>query len=106
MPQDNIKAQITNTEALAFIKYFVGQLKGMGIPWTLNALEIYYDSKASQWYDKAYKHKGMHITQEMDWPQVRNEFIKTSCFFRSDYIFPVIEQFKIIRNPDDFQFGI
>ena len=70
MPQDNIKAKITMAEAEAFIKYFVGQLKAMGIPWTLNAIEIYYNTAECKWYEGLVKHRGMHITQKMSYVSI------------------------------------
>ena len=57
-------------EAKEFIKYFVGRVTSMGIPWTLNALEIYYDSKESKWIIGPKEHVGMHFTQTMNWSEV------------------------------------
>ena len=70
MPQDNLKAEITMDEAIAFTKYFLKKVKEMGIPWTLNALEIYYNLRTGQWYEGPQKIRGMHITQTMDWSKV------------------------------------
>ena len=71
-------------EAKEFIKYFVGKLTAMGIPWTLNALEIYYDSKACHWYMGPHEHVGMHFTQTLIWNEVRKSFFLSTLVLSSD----------------------
>jgi hypothetical protein len=43
MPYDNLKGKLEQWEVLEFAKFFANQLKQLGIPWTLNALHLYYD---------------------------------------------------------------
>ena len=76
MPQDNINAEISMDEAVAFTRYFVAKLKEMGIPWTLNALEIYYNLKTCEWFQGPQQIVGMHITQTMDWSKVYTQLIE------------------------------
>ena len=49
MPIDNIKAGLNESEVIHFAKYFVQQIKKRGIPWSLNALDKYYDTKKGEW---------------------------------------------------------
>ena len=70
MPQDNVKAEISMAEATAFTKYFLRKLEEMEIPWTLNALEVYYNLRTYKWVEGPQEIRGMHITQTMDWSKV------------------------------------
>lgn len=49
MPVDSKKANLEQWEVLEFAKYFVETMKKEGIPWTLNALQKYYDSTKGIW---------------------------------------------------------
>lgn len=49
MPVDNMKAELKEWEVIHFAKYFVKQIKKEGIPWSLNALDKYYDTKNGKW---------------------------------------------------------
>ena len=50
MPNDNIKGKLIRDEMMEFAKYFVKYIKGLGIPWSLNVLDKYYDTKESKWF--------------------------------------------------------
>lgn len=47
MPQDNDKGSITQKEAINFASYFVKALEP--IPWSLNVLDNYYDTRSAVW---------------------------------------------------------
>ena len=47
MPQDNKDGDIDTNEAIEFSKYFIDALKP--IPWSLNVLDVYYDTKNAEW---------------------------------------------------------
>lgn len=49
MVQDNHEGGINQTEAECFAEFFVSTLKQWGIPWSLNALENYYNTATSTW---------------------------------------------------------
>ena len=49
MPVDSKKANLEQWEVIEFAKYFVETMKKEGIPWTLNALQKYYDSTKGIW---------------------------------------------------------
>ena len=49
MPIDNIKARLNESEVIHFATYFVKQIKKEGIPWSLNDLNKYYDTKKGEW---------------------------------------------------------
>ena len=49
MPRDNIYAQMQQEEVENFARFFVNELKMKNIPWSLNALDNYYDTASSEW---------------------------------------------------------
>ena len=49
MPIDNINARLNESEVIHFATFFVKQIKKERIPWSLNALDKYYDTKRGEW---------------------------------------------------------
>lgn len=49
MPQDNQYGKITQEEAINFARFFVTELGNVGIPWSMNVLDRYYDTEESRW---------------------------------------------------------
>ena len=49
MPTDNKKGSLNEAEVIDFATYFVRSLKDAKIPWSLNVLDRYYDTKKSEW---------------------------------------------------------
>ncbi len=49
MPADNEFGKLKEEEVIEFAKYFVESLKDAKIPWSLNVLDRYYDTKKSEW---------------------------------------------------------
>merc|ERR1719354_858072 len=64
MPQDNEKGSITTEEAIEFSKYFIKTLRP--IPWSLNVLDVYYNTKTATWKTGTQKIQG----QTLDMPKV------------------------------------
>lgn len=49
MPQDNNFGDLIQSEVENFARYFVSVLKTKKIPWSLNVLDVYYDTKKATW---------------------------------------------------------
>ena len=49
MPRDNIEAALNQEEVINFAHYFVSELKKEEIPWSLNVLDNYYETRKSRW---------------------------------------------------------
>ena len=49
IPQDNQYGKITQEEAINFARFFVIELGNVGIPWSMNVLDRYYDTEESRW---------------------------------------------------------
>ena len=49
MPQDNEFEQLNEDEVVSFGRYFARELRRVGIPWTMNVLDDYYNTKKSYW---------------------------------------------------------
>ncbi|XP_028401106.1 uncharacterized protein LOC114524176 [Dendronephthya gigantea] len=49
MPADNEGGSLSEYEVVQFGKYFAKQLKKEKIPWSLNVLDVYYNTKESEW---------------------------------------------------------
>ena len=49
MPQHNQYGKITQEEAINFARFFVTELGNVGIPWSMNVLDRYYDTEESRW---------------------------------------------------------
>ena len=49
MPRDNVYGQMQQEEVENFARFFVNELKMKNIPWSLNALENYYNTASSKW---------------------------------------------------------
>ena len=58
MPRDNKKGELDETEVINFAKFFVNELKIAQIPWSLNVLDDYYDTKESRWLTLNHKLPG------------------------------------------------
>jgi hypothetical protein len=48
MPVDNKCGKLEEAEVIEFTKYFVRSMKAVKIPWSLNVLDHYYDTKKSK----------------------------------------------------------
>jgi hypothetical protein len=44
-PNDHFAGRLNQTEVLDFAKYFLQQIRSRGIPWSLNAIQRYYDTR-------------------------------------------------------------
>ena len=49
MPRDNKGGQLNQEEVITFARFFVNELKINKIPWSLNVLDDYYDTRKSEW---------------------------------------------------------
>ena len=49
MPEDNAGGKLKESEVKSFARYFVDVLKRKKIPWSLNVLDRYYDTKKCEW---------------------------------------------------------
>lgn len=72
MPHDNTKGNITETEAIKFSRFFVEELRKKNIPWSLNVLDNYYNTKESKWRTEIQVIKGQPL--KMD--KILNNIIK------------------------------
>ncbi len=51
MPMDNNGASLEQAEVEAFARYFLERLSGDGIPWTVNAVQHFYDTATNTWLE-------------------------------------------------------
>ena len=49
MPTDNKNGSLNETEVIHFARFFACELRKENIPWSLNVLDRYYDTKKSEW---------------------------------------------------------
>ena len=49
MPTDNKDGSLNENEVIHFAHYFAGELRKAKIPWSLNVLDRYYDTRKSEW---------------------------------------------------------
>ena len=49
MPRDNKEGDLNEAEVISFARFFVSELRAYQIPWSLNVLDDYYDTKNSRW---------------------------------------------------------
>ena len=49
MPMDNNGASLTRPEVESFARYLLDRLSGDGIPWTVNAVQQFYDTETNSW---------------------------------------------------------
>ena len=49
MPQDNKDGDLREEEVMNFARFFVTELRTVNIPWSLNVLDRYYDTKENTW---------------------------------------------------------
>jgi hypothetical protein len=61
MPQDNEKGSLNEIEVINFARFFASALKKEKIPWSLNVLDRYYDTKRSQWLTEAQDIEGQSL---------------------------------------------
>lgn len=59
MPQDNKDGSLNQTEAIFFLRYFIKKLSPM--PWSLNVLDVYYDTSAKAWRKEIQDIKGTSL---------------------------------------------
>ncbi|KAJ7321513.1 hypothetical protein OS493_034568 [Desmophyllum pertusum] len=68
MPQDNKKGELREEEVINFARFFVTELRDLNIPWSLNVLDRYYDTKKKTWLtekQKIYKH-ALNMSRVLD----------------------------------------
>ena len=67
-PIDNQFGEVTEFEAIAFARFFVTELKAAQIPWSLNAIEKYYNTQKSYWKEGAQIWAGasLHMDRILD----------------------------------------
>lgn len=61
MPRDNTGGDLDETEVINFARFFVNELKIEQIPWSLNVLDDYYDTRRSQWITDTRNLKGAQL---------------------------------------------
>ena len=49
MPTDNKNGSLNENEVIHFARFFASELRKENIPWSLNVLDQYYDTKKSRW---------------------------------------------------------
>lgn len=59
MPQDNKGGDLNQTEAIYFLNYFIRKLDPM--PWSLNVLDVYYDTETNTWTEGIQDIKGASL---------------------------------------------
>ena len=52
MPRDNAYGSLIQEEVISFAQFFTAELKDAGIPWSLNVLDDYYNTKKWTWLDE------------------------------------------------------
>ena len=76
MPHDNANGGITETEAIKFARFFVKELRKENIPWSLNVLDNYYDTKKSKWRTETQVIKGQQLKMAKILNNIRKEMPK------------------------------
>lgn len=68
MPQDNANGSITESEAINFARFFVAELHNANIPWSLNVLDRYYDTKNRKWLtgNQTIKGQALNMSRILD----------------------------------------
>lgn len=61
MPQDNKGGDLTEEEVINFARFFVSELCNVTMPWSLNVLDRYYDTKEKKWLTEKQKIKGRSL---------------------------------------------
>ncbi|KAL9985175.1 hypothetical protein ACROYT_G007545 [Oculina patagonica] len=61
MPQDNKGGDLNEDEVINFARFFVTELKSVNIPWSLNVLDRYYDTKEKTWLTEKQEIKGRRL---------------------------------------------
>ena len=76
MPHDNANGGITETEAIKFARFFVKELRKENIPWSLNVLDNYYDTKKSKWRTETQVIEGQQLKMAKILNNIRKEMPK------------------------------
>lgn len=58
MPTDNKKGSLRENEVINFGRFFAQELRKIKVPWSLNVLDRYYDTKESRWLTEPQEIKG------------------------------------------------
>ena len=61
MPKDNTGGDLDQTEVINFARFFVNELKTEQIPWSLNVLDDYYDTRRSRLRTETQNIEGAHL---------------------------------------------
>lgn len=61
MPQDNKDGDLNEDEVISFARFFVNELRSVNIPWSLNVLDRYYDTKKKTWLTEKQNIRGRNL---------------------------------------------
>lgn len=61
MPQDNNGGDLKEDEVVSFARFFVTELRSVKIPWSLNVLDRYYDTKQKTWLTEKQNISGRNL---------------------------------------------
>ncbi|XP_053385984.1 uncharacterized protein LOC128550641 [Mercenaria mercenaria] len=65
-PLDIKKGTLLQHEVESFAKFFVSTLRNFSVPWSLNALDMYYDTKSATWLTEYQEEKGLNMAPVLD----------------------------------------
>ena len=68
MPQDNKCGDLNEDEVISFARFFVIELSSVNIPWSLNVLDRYYDTKEKTWLTEkqCIKERNLNMSKVLD----------------------------------------
>ena len=61
MPQDLQFGKLTEAEVINFARFFIGELCDVKVPWSLNVLDRYYDTKEARWLTEKQNIEGQSL---------------------------------------------
>jgi len=61
MPQDNKDGDLNEDEVISFARFFANELRSVNIPWSLNVLDRYYDTKKKTWLTEKQNIRGRNL---------------------------------------------
>lgn len=71
MPQDNKDGSLTEAEVINFAKYFVEALGVANMPWSLNVLDVYYETEVARWRTEVQTIKGQELNMSLVLDQIK-----------------------------------
>ena len=76
MPKDNKFGQLDQEEVINFARFFVNELKIKKIPWSLNVLDDYYNTRKSKWRSGVQTlPRGKEFAVELEMDKVLDEIV-------------------------------